>query len=163
MIDPTNANAGLFFVVIATAIATILTGFIIVALIARFGFKIRINISSFIAASTLSVLFFIAIGALGPVEAKSTVPVVQLYSLFLLIGTVVVNFVLLKLFQPKNIEALITTEYKKSTAECQEHYKAILKELRAIEKLRISQELKTPSKFKQIFKFGNKGNRNVKS
>ena len=55
MLDPSNTNPGLFLVIMATAIGTILFGFLIVALIARYKFKIRVTVSSFIAAVTLSV------------------------------------------------------------------------------------------------------------
>lgn len=157
MIDPTNANAGLFLVIIATAIATILTGFIVVALIARFGFKIKVSFSGFIAAATLSIFFFIGAGALGPSESTTKLPIIQLYSVFLFIGTIVFNVFLLKFFKLKSINEQVLAEYNKSTSECREHYKTILKELQAIEKLKIEEKLSSPSKFKQFFKISNKG------
>jgi len=50
MLDPSNTNPGLFLVIMATAIGTILFGFLMVALIARYKFKIKVTVSSFIAA-----------------------------------------------------------------------------------------------------------------
>lgn len=163
MIDPTNANAGLFLVIIATAIATILSGFILVACIARFGLKIKVSFSSFITSATLSLLFFIGVGALGPSESTSKLPIIQLFSIFLFIGTILINLLFLKLLKPKSIVDLALAEHNKSTPDCQEHYKSILRELQEIEKLKVEQNLNTSNKFKQFFKFSKKGNRDVKS
>lgn len=162
MIDPSNINAGLFLVIMATAIATIFGGFIIVALIARFGLKIRISFSGFIASVTLSVLFFIVSAALGPKEASASLPVIQIYSFALLVFTIIVYVLFLKAFQPKNLETLSIKEYNKSTPQVQEHYKNILKELQEIEKLKIESKQNISSKFKQKFKM-KKGGSNVKS
>ena len=152
MIDPTYADAGLFLVIIATAIATILTGFLIVACIARFGFKIKVSVSSFITAAVFSVLLFIGVGALGPNESTSSLTVVQVFSLVLFIGTILINIFLLKCLRPRSIEELVLAEHKKSNSDCKEHYKIILNELHEIDKSKIAHGQNTPNIFKRIFK-----------
>lgn len=163
MLNPANADVGLYFVIIATAIATILSGFLIVALIARFGFKVKISFSGFIAATFLSILFFIGAGAIGPNETTFSLMIVQAYSLFLFVGTIILNYILLKLFQPKSMMDLAKSESLKASADLKVHYDVILKELNAINNLKKEQGGNSSVKIKQFLKSGQKGNSNVKS
>ncbi|MDH2104132.1 MULTISPECIES: hypothetical protein [Acinetobacter] len=160
MLDPSNTNPGLFLVIMATAIGTILFGFLIVALIARYKFKIKVTVSSFIAAVTLSVFSFICFGSLGPMEPKYSTSVVQLYALGLLAGTLILNIVLLKLFSPKTIEQLALKGFNKSENEQKEHYKNILKEFKCITDLEDKNKLNKRS-FNLLNVFKNKGKQNV--
>ena len=160
MLDPSNTNPGIFLVIMATAIGTIIFGFFIVALIARYKFKIKVTISSFIAAVTLSVLSFISFGSIGPLEPKYSTSVVQIYALGLLLGTLILNILLLKMFSPKNIEQLALKGFYKAENEQKEHYKNILKELKCITDLEAKKTLNNRT-FSLFNGFKNKGKQNV--
>lgn len=161
MLDPTSVNSGLFLVVLASAIATILAAFLVLAFIARVGFKIKISISSFITSVVTALLSFVVIGVFGPTEANNGIAHVQLYSLGMFIATIIVFFLMLKLLRPKTLEEQILKKYNSSPDELKSHFKNILNELNDIEKKENILNVNHGLMNKIFNKFSKKGSSNV--
>lgn len=148
---PTDPNVGMLFSFIAVAIASIASMFVFLAVVARFGFKIKISLQSFITSMTLSSVLFLLLTTLIPMpeeEVPGSIGQFELMSLALFVITLISFVVFLKIFRKKNIREQVLIKCTKSNEKEKPFYKEILSNLEKIEDLsKKSEKMTEKSKF----------------